>query len=70
MNFRGEVLTCLVDVRLFAHGVDHLATMLVDSQVDLEEENQSMRSFIDWAHGIVMVARADWEEMARNLSQV
>lgn len=44
--------------------------MLVDSQIDLMEDNHSMRFLIGQVHGTVLASRADHEDMAGNLSQV
>lgn len=49
--------------------VDCLATTLVEDHLDLEEENQSMRSFIGCAQSVVLAERAKKEEMAEGLSR-
>lgn len=50
--------------------MDHLAIVLIDSQLDLELENKSMSAFINRAHKVVLAALAEREEMAEILSQI
>lgn len=49
--------------------MDHLATILIDGELDLEEDNQSMCAFISRSHGVFLAACAEREEMVESLSQ-